>query len=71
MEEGNQRVRESNPLWFFEDTHYESQRLMRPLINEAKWKLLRKMPWLLGWPKRVGCSLTASAGRDASSEPRS
>jgi len=29
-------LREQNPLWFFEDTYYENEQIMREIIEQAK-----------------------------------
>ena len=36
IEASARALREQNPLWFFEDTFYESELLMREIIEQAK-----------------------------------
>ena len=36
IEESKRLLREQNPLWFFEDTYYENELIMRELIEQAK-----------------------------------
>ena len=42
-EESKRLLREGNPLWFFEDTYYETELLVREAAEWAKRELLRKM----------------------------
>jgi len=36
LEASARRLREQNPLWFFEDTYYENEQIMREIIEQAK-----------------------------------
>ena len=58
VEEAEERarlLRESNPLWLWEDTFYETELLMREAAEWAKQNMIRTEPELarLLWPDLI------------------